>query len=88
MLLKEAVVIDVNIKTRVKRLELVGSEIVESPLFILTAKTRAFLFTAIDEMIRKKYSDANMPELYSVPIINMDFQQADKLREEITEVFH
>ena len=59
------------------RLQTQGSEKVESRTLIL-AQTKGLLFNAIDEKLRKMYPK-EMPVLYSVPIVNMDWEQADVL---------
>ena len=46
---------------------------------LLMAKTRALLFGKIEYLLKKKYSE-NMPDLYSVPIVNMDWEKAEKLQ--------
>lgn len=39
--------------------------------FLVTGKTKALLFQTIDKLLIQKYPN-NMPELFSVPIVNMD----------------
>lgn len=46
--------------------------------FLLTGKTKALLFPTIDKILIEKYP-INMPELFSVPIVNMDWEQAKTL---------
>lgn len=45
---------------------------------LILAQTKGLLFNAIDERLRKMYPE-QMPVLYSVPIVNMDWEQADVL---------
>ena len=47
---------------------------------IIMCKTKALLFNTINEALIEKYSH-NMPELYCVPIIYMDPDQALRLRQ-------
>lgn len=49
--------------------------------FLLTGKTKALLFQTIDKLLIKKYPN-KMPELFSVPIVNMDWEQAKTLMSE------
>lgn len=53
--------------------------------YLLMGKTKALLFTTIDKKLRKKYPK-NMPTLYSVPIVYMDWKQANELIEETVKV--
>jgi uncharacterized protein involved in tolerance to divalent cations len=48
--------------------------------FLLLAKTRASLFSEIDRLLREKYPD-ELPSIYAVPIVAMDWEQANHLRE-------
>lgn len=66
LLLKEKLIWDVNYKENVKRLNLVEGKIIESQLFILTAKTKALLFSKIESTLKDRFSN-NIPELYSLP---------------------
>lgn len=48
--------------------------------FLLMTKTRALLFGKIEYLLKKKYGE-NMPDLYSLPIVNMDWKKAESLQE-------
>lgn len=45
---------------------------------LIIGKTKSLLFDTIDNMLRKKYSLA-MPIIYSTPIVQMDWEQANEL---------
>lgn len=45
---------------------------------LMMGKTKALLFNYIDTKLRKKYKN-NMPELYSLAIVNMDWEQSNLL---------
>ncbi len=79
ILLKEKLIWDVNHKENVKRLNLVEGKIMESQLFILTAKTKALLFSKIESALKEHFSN-NIPELYSLPITLMEWNQAEELK--------
>jgi len=85
-LLKENLAIDVNMKRHLERIELVDGFITSVRLFLLTAKTRSLLFETIQLKLREKYGN-NLPEIYALPIVNMDWKSADdihsKVRQEI-----
>ncbi|MCG8308685.1 MAG: hypothetical protein MI975_14930 [Cytophagales bacterium] len=52
---------------------------------MVMGKTKALLFPQIDRKLRKKYPE-NMPLLYSVPIVDMNWEQANKLISETAKV--
>ncbi|PWJ43272.1 divalent cation tolerance protein CutA [Sediminitomix flava] len=60
-------------------------EIVSKSKFLIMGKTKALLFEKIDTFLNKKYKE-NMPTLYSVPIVNMDWDQAHELVEGTAKV--
>jgi len=84
-LLIEKLVIDVNLNRGVERLELNENSVVTSTVCLLTAKTKGLLFPKIDTLIREKYSES-LPEIYSLPIIHMDWDQAKSLKAEVIQV--
>ena len=53
--------------------------------YLVLGKTKALLFNQIDKIIREKYPE-NVPTLYSIPIVNMDWDQADELMEKTEKV--
>lgn len=79
LLLRKRLVIDVNVKRHAERAEMVNDELVTTPVYLLTAKTKATLFNQIDSILQEKYPD-NMPEVYALPIVEMDWSQARTLR--------
>lgn len=84
MLLSEKLVIDVNIKRHVERAELVNGELKFTPITLLSAKTRAVLFNPIDKRLNQEYPN-ELPEVYALPIMEMDWQQANQLKKEVTK---
>lgn len=85
MLLKEKLIVSVRIYSEMRLLELKNGEIEESKVYQMTGKTKALLFPAIDKRIRERYAD-NIPEIYSLAIVNMDWEQADALISETAKV--
>ncbi|MEZ4936010.1 MAG: divalent cation tolerance protein CutA [Crocinitomicaceae bacterium] len=79
ILLENHLIIDVNVKENIERWNLVMNSIQKKSIYLLTGKTRANLFTKIDELLRGKFKD-RMPELYSLPIVHMDWEQSDQLQ--------
>ncbi len=84
-LINERFAIDLNILPNHKRLELVDGKVETRDLFLLTGKTKGLLFTTIDEILNKKYPK-DLPEIYSLPIVHMDWEQSKHLTEEIKRV--
>jgi uncharacterized protein involved in tolerance to divalent cations len=71
-------------KVKVRKKSKVGLIQNESQIMIM-AKTKALLFTSIDKLLRNKYQE-EMPVIYSVPIVHMDWEQADELMQETAKV--
>ena len=71
-------------KVKVRKKTKVGLIQNEEQIMIM-AKTKALLFTSIDTLLKQKYRE-EMPVLYSVPIVHMDWDQADELMQETEKV--
>jgi uncharacterized protein involved in tolerance to divalent cations len=82
-LLKNHLAIDINFKKDLTRLEYENGALIEKPICLLTAKTKGLLFTTIDENMRRMFAGREMPELYSIPIVHMDWNQAAHLVEDV-----
>lgn len=52
---------------------------------MIIGRTKSLLFSYIDQKIRERYPD-NMPLLYSLAIVNMDWEQADVLINQTAKV--
>lgn len=52
---------------------------------IIDGKTKALLFSTINKKLRANYTE-NMPLLYAVPIIYMDEEQIQALRDQTAKV--
>lgn len=85
LLLREHLVIDVNIRRNVERAELVNDTLSTTPIFLMTGKTKAVLFDTIDDLLNKLYPN-NLPEVYALPIMQMDWNQSSSLTKEIKSV--
>lgn len=53
--------------------------------YLIMGKTKALLFNKIDKLLRKRYKN-KMPELYSLAIVNMDWDQANELVKQTEKV--
>lgn len=85
LLLSESLAIDLNLKRHAQRITLEKGKLKSEPLFILTGKTKALLFSVIEKRFRELFGNT-MPELYSLPIVNMEWQQAEVLAEKIRKI--
>lgn len=85
VLLREKLVIDVNIKRGLERAELVNDEVIFTSIYLLTAKTRSVLFDAIDALLNDMYPN-HMPEVYALPILQMDWKQVRSLSGDVRSV--
>ena len=81
-LLKEKLLIDLNVKRNIERWVLFGDEIVKEKISLLTAKTKAVLFDEIDDLIRKHYPNDRL-EIYSLPIVHMDWEDAQHIKHDV-----
>jgi len=80
-LIKEKLVIEVNLieKTQCYKLD-ANKEVVKSKAASLVCTTKSLLFNRIDSYLKESYGK-NMPTIYSVPVINMDWEQSEILVE-------
>ena len=84
LLLRERLVIDVNITRNIERLILDVGKMRKVTTTLITSKTKGLLFAQIDEKVRTQFPNEKM-EIYSLPIIHMDWEEAKHLREDIQE---
>jgi uncharacterized protein involved in tolerance to divalent cations len=76
LLLSESLVIEAVLIENTKCLRLnENKEVVEKISTTINCTTKALLFEQIDSLLKAHY-DKEMPVLYSVPIINMDWEQS------------
>ena len=84
-LLKNHLVVSIDFHKNISRIELENEEIKTRNIHFITGKTKSLLFNEIDCKLREKYDD-NIPEIFSHPIVNMDWQLANKLKSDIEKV--
>jgi uncharacterized protein involved in tolerance to divalent cations len=85
LLINNNLAIDLTIDRDIERMLLKNNEIVYLKIFLLSAKTKALLFPKIEKLFRDTFAN-NAPELYSIPIVQMDWKQAEQLTEEVQKV--
>lgn len=84
-LLQDNLAIDINIKRHLERLELKEGELVSVKIYMITAKTKSLLFPIIEKRLRQYLND-ELPEIYALPITNMDWSQAEVLSHKVQKI--
>jgi len=77
--------LDINLKTSAERLELVNGNLSSTTVFILTAKTKTLLYPDIEKRIKEEFPGRE-PEMFALPIVYMDWDQAKNLAKEVKKV--
>jgi len=85
LLLKERLVIDINIRSDIERYTMKEGKVDKRMHHVMRARTKSLLFPTIEKLLRTQFK-INMPELFSVPIIHMDWDQTLQLRDDLEEV--
>lgn len=80
-LVKEKLVIEANLieNTNCFRLDQ-NNKVIKSSTAAIICTTKSLLFNQIDEHLKDMYGK-DMPVMYSMPIINMDWEQSENLIE-------
>jgi uncharacterized protein involved in tolerance to divalent cations len=81
-LILNAVILD---QVRVRQMGDGGSAIKSEKEYLLMGKSKALLFSTIDERLRLRYPK-DLPTIYAVPIVGMDWEQADELVEKTAKI--
>lgn len=82
ILLSENLAIDVNIQRELERVNLVNGKLETSSVIRLTGKTKALFFRRIDKRLNEEFPN-NLPEVHALPIVEMDWNQAMQLKEDL-----
>ena len=78
ILIDNAFAVDININSGERRIELVNSKISSTQIFVLTAKTKALLFSKIEKELKIIFHQ-DIPEIFSLPITTIESSQAEKV---------
>ena len=78
-LLTNHLVISVDFHYDIKRIELEKGKLKNYIIHFITGKTKSLLFSEIDARLRKNYKN-KIPEIFSHPIVDMDWKLANKLK--------
>ncbi|MFT4544343.1 MAG: hypothetical protein ACI9UR_001513 [Bacteroidia bacterium] len=79
ILLSENLAMDINLQEDLCRLGMGAGKLISTPIYRLTAKTKALFFERIEKRLNQEFPD-NMPEVYALPIMQMDWKQAKLLK--------
>jgi uncharacterized protein involved in tolerance to divalent cations len=85
ILISKNLAIDLTVDRDVERLTVENGKIVYNKVYLLSAKTKSLLFQKIENTLRSVFMD-NMPELYSLAVVQMDWKQANVLTESLEKV--
>jgi len=84
-LLIKHLVISVDFHYDIRRIEYENGKLNNYTIHFITGKTKSLLFTEIDLKIRDRYKD-KIPEIYSHPIVDMDWELANKLKSDTEKI--
>ncbi len=84
-LLTNHLVISVDFHFDIKRIEFENGKLNNYIIHFITGKTKSLLFSEIDLKIRDRYKD-KIPEIFSHPIVEMDWELANKLKSETEKI--
>jgi uncharacterized protein involved in tolerance to divalent cations len=85
ILLQEKLAIHVTLKNPITEFKLVNSVIEQETKYIVVAKTKALLFPVIEKAMSIAFPN-QLPEMYSLAIVHMDWSQMEKLTQEVKKV--
>lgn len=84
LLLENRLITDLNIKSNIERIKLGTQGVSVTKIYLLTGITKALLYSEIEKTIKANFND--IPEIYSVPVIHMDWEQTNRLTKSIRPV--
>lgn len=85
LLIDEKLITSVTVMDTVSICKSESGEIETVSTNLLIGRTKAMLFSTIENLLKDKYGD-RMPVLYAMPVVNMDFTHEEKLKKVIKEV--
>jgi uncharacterized protein involved in tolerance to divalent cations len=85
LLLREQLAVDISFNNTEQRLQLRESKLESHPMYSIKAKTKALLFSTIEQRIKNISTDI-LPEIYSLPITTMEISQAEQVIQQTQKV--
>lgn len=82
LLLLERLILTATIHENTVRKKLEDGKIVSKNQVLLLGKSKSLLFKDIEETIKKKYGD-DLPSLYSMPIVQMEWGLSEQLKSRV-----
>tara|TARA_B100000809_G_C15127922_1_gene527083 strand:+ start:144 stop:458 length:315 start_codon:yes stop_codon:yes gene_type:complete len=83
-LIEKDLILDATLLEKVSLRKKINNKIESLNKTLIMGKTKALLFDAINELLKEKYKE-NMPVMYSLPIIFMDWEQSKELANEMAK---
>jgi uncharacterized protein involved in tolerance to divalent cations len=84
-LLTNHLVLSVDFHHDIRRIDFKNGKLNRHNIHFIAGKTKSLLFNEIDARLRNMYRD-NIPEIFSHPIINMDWELVNKLKSETEKI--
>jgi uncharacterized protein involved in tolerance to divalent cations len=83
-LIEKDLILDTTLLEKVSMRKKINNQIESMSKTLIMGKTKAILFDAINELLKEKYKE-NMPVIYSLPIVFMDWEDSKELANEVAK---
>jgi uncharacterized protein involved in tolerance to divalent cations len=83
-LIEKDLILDTTLLEKVSMRKKINNQIESMSKTLIMGKTKAILFDAINELLKEKYKE-NMPVIYSLPIVFMDWEESKELANEVAK---
>jgi uncharacterized protein involved in tolerance to divalent cations len=83
-LIEKDLILDTTLLEKVSMRKKINNQIESMNKTLIIGKTKAILFDAINELLKEKYKE-NMPVIYSLPIVFMDWEESKELANEVAK---
>ena len=85
LLLEKELMLEATIFEKVTERKKINNQIKSINKTLVIRKTKALLFNSIEELLKEEYKE-NMPVIYSLPIVFMDWERSKELVNEVTKI--
>ena len=82
ILLREKLAVKLNIARNIERLELQNDKVQSTKITRLNCLTKGLLYSEIENRLKEEFH-GNMPDLFSLPVFHMDWDQKKYLVQNI-----
>ena len=83
-LIEKDLILDATLLEKVSIRKKINNQIESMNKTLIMGKTKAILFDVINELLKEKYKE-NMPVIYSLPIVFMDWEESKELANEVAK---